>query len=298
MLPLYQMLLSHNALILDVVGYSQIADAELFYQKFPDNIFHYDHGFRLGGYKIILDGSPQGRTAWMKAPYAGTTDNFGVSTMSNDEVLGALNKAVADKRQLLAHCNGDAAAEQLLSCAEKITDKRALAAIRPVMIHAQLLEIEQLPRVRELGFIPSFFIAHCYYWGDVHVENFGRTRADKISPAKSALNQGICFTFHQDTPVVQPDMLQTVWCAVNRKSKNGIILGKKERIPIMEALKAVTVNAAYQYGEEDSKGTLTVGKKADFVVLERNPLEVPMEEIKDIAICQTYKSGECVYTRE
>lgn len=297
MLPLYQMLLAQNALTLDVVGYPQLDDEKLFYDAFPDSAAGYVNGFRLGGYKIILDGSPQGRTAWMKTPYVGSDDCFGVSSMTDEQVLAALRKAVADGRQLLAHCNGDAAVEQLLSAAEKIADKQALAAIRPVIIHAQLLETAQLPRVKELGFLPSFFVAHCYYWGDVHIQNFGMARAETISPAKSALEQGIRFTFHQDTPVLEPDMLRTVWCAVNRKTKDGVLLGEAERISALDALKAVTINAAYQYGEEASKGTLAPGKKADFVVLEQDPLQVPSEEIADIPILQTYKSGKCIYKK-
>jgi len=131
----------------------------------------------------------------------------------------------------------------------------------------------------------------------VHIQNFGMARAETISPAKSALEQGIRFTFHQDTPVLEPDMLRTVWCAVNRKTKDGVLLGEAERISALDALKAVTINAAYQYGEEASKGTLAPGKKADFVVLEQDPLQVPSEEIADIPILQTYKSGKCIFKK-
>lgn len=295
MLPLYQMLLHQDALTLDVVGYPQLADAQLFYDTLSSCAEGYCHGFRLGGYKIILDGSPQGRTAWMKTPYVGTKDCYGVSTMTGEQVRAALQTAVKDNRQLLAHCNGDAAAEQLLTEAEALVDPAALAAIRPVIIHAQLLEPEQLPRVKALGFLPSFFVAHCYYWGDVHIQNFGRERAGKISPARSALDRGVRFTFHQDTPVIEPDMLQTVWCAVNRKTKNGVVL--EEQIPVWDALKAVTIHAAYQYGEEQTKGSLEAGKQADFVILEQNPMTVRPEKIKDIAVLQTYQAGICVFDK-
>lgn len=96
-----------------------------------------------------------------------------------------------------------------------------LAALRPVMIHAQLLGRDQLPEVRRLGVIPSFIVAHVYHWGDVHLENLGPGRAEAISPAGSAAEQGIPFTFHQDAPVIRPDMLETVWCAVNRVTRAG-----------------------------------------------------------------------------
>jgi len=298
MMPIYRMLLSENILTLDVVGYPQISDAELFYSRFSENAENYRSGFRLGGCKIILDGSPQGRTAWMKTPYAGTTDSFGVSCLTDEAVFDAIQNCLQNNRQLLAHCNGDNAAEQYLRCAEMIQERTALAALRPVMIHAQLLETKQLPRLKKLGMIPSFFAAHCYHWGDVHIKNFGKPRAEKISPAGSAARLGLPFTFHQDAPVIEPNMLETVWCAVNRTTKIGVTLGKDECIPVYEALKAVTVNAAYQYGEESSKGRLSSGMKADFIILDHDPLTVPSQEIRDIRVLETYKSGVCVYSEK
>lgn len=293
MLPLYSMLLGRGLFSLDVVGYPSIAEADRLYDALSDYSGQYRDHFRLGGYKIILDGSPQGRTAWMKTPYAGTTDCYGVSSMSSGDVEAALKKALAEKRQLLAHCNGDAAAEQLLLCA--MEQGESIASIRPVMIHAQLLAVDQLPRVKALGVIPSFFVAHCYYWGDTHIENFTFERAKKISPAASAAALGIPFTFHQDTPVLPPDMMRTVWCAVNRKTKNGVTLGAEERISVYDALKAVNVNAAYQYGEENEKGSITEGKKADFAVLNGDPLKCAPEKLNDIAVIGTYKDGERIF---
>lgn len=292
MLELYRMLLANSALMLDVVGYPQIADADLFYEAFSKNAESYDQNFRLGGYKIILDGSPQGRTAWVKEPYLGSTKEYGVSSMSDEAVCEALRRAVEAKRQLLAHCNGDAAAEQLLRCAEKTAVGSDLAKIRPVIVHAQLLAAEQLERVKRLGFIPSFFVAHCYYWGDAHIENLGLARAGRISLANSARRLGIRFTFHQDAPVVEPDMFMTIWCAANRRTKAGICLGEQERISVSDAIKAITIDAAYQYGEESSKGTLAAGKKADFIILDRNPLTAAPDEVKEVRVIQTYKSGK------
>lgn len=297
MLPLYQMLLQNQLLTLDVVGYPQIADADIFYQTFLQNAVQYQSHFRLGGYKIILDGSPQGRTAWMKTPYQGTTDYFGVSSMSDEAVEAALVKAVADKRQLLAHCNGDAAAEQFLNAAQKVAAPEVLSQIRPVIVHGQLLAKDQLERVKEYGMIPSFFVAHCYYWGDIHIENFGMERASAISPTKSALQKDILFTFHQDTPVLEPDMLQTVWCAVNRRTKNGITLGKEEQISVREALKAVTIHAAYQYGEESAKGSIEPGKNADFIILTEDPLHTASDRLNQIKVQETYRSGERIFAR-
>ena len=125
-------------------------------------------------------------------------------------------------------------------------------------------------------------------------KNLGK-RAYRISPAKEALDNNIIFTFHQDTPVLEPNMLETIDIAVNRKTKNGIILGEDEKIDVYDALKAVTINAAYSYFEEDKKGSIKPGKVADFVILSDNPLTVDKEKIKDIKILNTWKNGKEVY---
>ena len=103
------------------------------------------------------------------------------------------------------------------------------------------------------------------------------------------------FTFHQDTPVIPCDMMETVWCAVNRVTKNGVQLGPEQRISVYDALKAVTVHAAWQYGEEKEKGTLAVGKQANLVRLSANPLEVRPEALREVSVVSTWKQGEAVY---
>ena len=163
------------------------------------------------------------------------------------------------------------------------------------MIHAQTVRHDQLSRMARVGMIPSFFAAHVYHWGDVHLKNLGRARADRISPARAAQKRGMPYTFHQDTPVLPPDMLETVWCAVNRVTGEGVLLGEEERVSVQEALEAVTIHAAYQYFEEDRKGSLKEGKLADLVILSANPLTVPPQDIKNIRVLETVKEGETVY---
>ena len=151
--------------------------------------------------------------------------------------------------------------------------------------------------MKVLGMIPSFFIAHTYYWGDIHRKNFGEERANRISPARDAMEYEMKFTFHQDTPVVPPDMMRTVFCAVNRISRTGKEMGKEQKIPVLEALKAITSYAAYQYHEENEKGTITVGKYGDFVVLDRNPLETEPGLLADIQVLMTIKENQMIYKR-
>lgn len=294
--PLYQMLLKGNRLWLDVVGYADAASGDALLREFPEAVKRYDRHFKLGGYKMFLDGSPQGRTAWMRAPYRDTPDYCGYGTLSDEAVRANILLALSHNMQILAHCNGDAAAEQYIDAVAALEEEgKDVAALRPVIIHAQLLGCDQLARVRACGLLPSFFVAHVYHWGDVHITNFGRERAEKISPAASALKAGIRFTFHQDAPVIEPNMLETVWCAVNRKTRAGVSLGADEGVSTLEALKAVTCNAAYQYFEEGEKGSIRAGKQADLVILDRDPLKTEPEQLREIRVLETVKGGETVY---
>ena len=200
--------------------------------------------------------------------------------------------------QILVHCNGDRACQQYIDMYRIAKEETASTNdIRPVIIHAQLLGEDQLDEVKELNMIPSFFVAHVYHWGDIHIKNFGMQRASKISLLKSAEDKGITFTLHQDAPVIEPNMLETIWVAVTRTTKNGVSLGEEERIEPLEALKAVTKNAAYQYFEEDTKGTIREGKLADLTILDKNPLKVDYEAIKDIQVIETIKEGETIFKR-
>ncbi len=300
--PLFNLLQyasSLNILKLDVVGYIDLANCRELMKQQDTYKNQYKNHFKLGGYKIFIDGSPQGRTAWITFPYRNSDNYYGYPVLSDEELYKLIYQALQDHQQLLAHCNGDAAAEQYITQFEKVIyDHPELDSMRPVMIHAQLVRKDQLKRMKKINMIPSFFIAHTYYWGDIHIQNFGIERASFISPAKDAVDLNIPFTFHQDTPVLPPDMLKTLWCAVNRKTKNGVSIGENERITIQEALKAITVYPAYQYFEENQKGCLRVGNKADLVILDQNPLEANSNEIDKIKVIETIKDGKTIYVYE
>lgn len=295
--PMYQMLKDTKTLFLDVVCYCGTETGAQFAEKFREHRGKYLDHMKIGGYKIFLDGSPQGRTAWMREPYENSKDYCGYGTMSDKQVYSAFKKAVTENVQLLAHCNGDRAAQQYLETGEKLLKQGYdISKIRPVIVHGQLMGKDQLKTAKDLGFITSFFVAHVYHWGEIHLENFGKDRGSHISPAGSALKENLIFTFHQDAPVINPDMLETIWCSVERKTKGGICLAPEERIPVYEALKAVTINAAYQYFEEKEKGSIEEGKKADLIILDKNPLTCKHSEIKNIKVLCTMKEGIRVYS--
>ena len=297
LIQIYKKILSNNILKIDLISDMNFKEKEEIKNAFPQNIKKYYKNMKFLGYKIFLDGSPQLRTAWMKTPYNVIQENeekyYGINTMSDKEVREAVNQAKNDNMQILAHCNGDKAAEQYINAIKNIDLKNE----RSVMIHAQLLDTDQLEDVKKCHIIPSFFVAHTYYWGDTHIKNFGIKRASKISPLKSAINKNIIFTLHQDSPVIEPNMFETIWCAVNRKTKSNVILGKKEQISVLDAVKAVTINAAYQYFEEDKKGSIKEGKIANLIIVDKNPLKIEKDKIREIKILETIKEGQTLYNR-
>lgn len=296
MLPVYKSLIDDNSLFVDLVVYCDSAAFEYVKKEMPDTVMKYKNRFKTGGIKIFLDGSPQGKTAWMKTPYNGTNNYYGTQTMSDDDILFAMKTAAENNTQIIAHCNGDAACGQFLDCLEKARqDYPAIKDLRPVIIHAQFITEAQVRRAAKLGAVLSFFAAHVYHWGDVHIENFGFERASALSPAVWAEKYGVPFTMHQDSPVIEPDMTETLWCAANRQTKSGRVLGAEQKISVFSALKAVTVNAAYQYFEENSKGSIEPGKAADITVLSGDPLNTAPENLRSIKVLKTIKNGAVIY---
>jgi len=176
---------------------------------------------------------------------------------------------------------------------------RDVEARRPVMVHAQTVREDQLDRMRSLGIFPSFFPTHCFYWGDWDVASvLGRERAYRISPARSAARRGMRFSLHNDAPVVPPNILFLIWNAVTRLSRGGEVIGPDQRLTPAEALRAVTLDAAYQHFEEATKGSIEVGKLADMAVLSANPLRVAHAAIKDIVVLATLKEGVLIHLLE
>ena len=263
----------------------------------------YSNGFRNGGAKFILDGSPQGRTAWLSQPYAegpeGAAEDY-VAYPSYDpeawrgRIGGLLERGVP----VLAHANGDAAIELMIDGVAEALAGMPMPDHRSVIIHAQLIRADQLDRLPALGIIPSYYAVHPFFWGDWHRRSFGEERAAFISPLRATLDRGIPFTIHNDSPVVPPDMMRLLSIAVNRETRGGFVLGPEQRLSVEEALHAVTLGAARQYFEEDEKGSITPGKRADLVILGANPITADPAELADIPILETFSSGRSIYRRE
>jgi hypothetical protein len=266
----------------------------------------YEGRLKLGGLKLTLDGSPQGKTAFLTKPYLTPVpgcdrDCRSAPTMSQEAVDAACLRAYRAGIQVYAHCNGDGAIDMMIRAHERGLDvlgqRRSGKNRRTVVVHSQIMRPDQIDAYARTGLLPTFFTNHTYYWGDTHAANLGSDRADFISPMRAAIDRGILPTNHSDCPVTAVDPLFTVWSAVNRVSRSGAVIGAAQRITPYEALQAITANAARQYFEEERKGTLAEGKLADLVVLDGNPLKVRAADIKGLAVLATYKEGREVYSR-
>jgi hypothetical protein len=252
---------------------------------------------RIGGIKLTIDGSPQGRTAWLHDPVPvpppGKDASYNGYPAIDLKLFNAkLAEAATNNWQVFVHVNGDEAMQTLIDGVWKngLTGKRTIA------IHSQVVRRDQLEDMKKLDIQPSFFANHTWYWGDWHRDvALGPKRADFISPQATAWDIGLRPTAHNDSPVVPPDMMRLIWSSVNRRTQSGDILGPLERIPVYRALQQVTINAAWQIHEDADKGSLAPGKRADLVVLDANPLTIAPDKLNTIRVVATIKDGRTIY---
>ena len=254
---------------------------------------------KIGPRKLFSDGSIQIFTAYMSKPYhtafRGDSDYRGYPIYERDELTSHITALHEAGHQIHIHVNGDGAGDDVLHAFEVAQDRHPRTDHRHTIIHGQTLRDDQLDKMASLGLTVSFFSYHVYVWGDRHREIFlGPERAKRISPAASAAERGIRFTLHNDTPVTPMRPLPLIWCAVNRLTASGHQLGPEQRISPLQALRAHTIDAAWQVFREDDLGSIETGKSADFAVLSKNPLE-HAETIKDIEVDATIKDGETIF---
>lgn len=300
----YKAMAAKGELFLDVYAYPDIQMAED-YMKANGTQPSYTNHFRIAGVKLSLDGSPQGKTAWLSKPYKvpppGANKNYRGYPAIPDATVSEKLVATAFQNnwQIITHCNGDAAADAYIRAVRMAGDLYGNKDRRSVMIHAQTVREDQLDSMKVLGIIPSFFSMHTFYWGDWHdQETLGRERAFRISPTQSALKRGMIFTEHHDAPVANPDAIRILSATVNRVSRSGVIIGPDQRVTVYQGLKSLTDWAAYAAFEDNLKGTLSVGKLADFVIIDKNPMKIDPMTITDISINATIKEGKTIYKKQ
>ena len=287
---------------IDVVAYPDIL--EMGNNKAMDGPYYsrdYTQHFRIGGVKMTMDGSPQGKTAWLSRPYYKVPEGkpagyAGYGVLSSEQANDLMTQAFQKGWQVLAHANGDAAIDQLIGAVRVASERVPGTDRRPVMIHGQVLRKDQVPQIAALGIFPSLFPMHTFYWGDWHRDSvLGPERAENISPTGWVLAHGMRFTSHHDAPVAFPSSVRVLAATVNRTTRTGQVLGAEHRVDPATALKSMTLWAAYQHFEEDRKGSIETGKLADFVVLSDNPVTMPRSQLSSLKVLQTIKEDHSVY---
>lgn len=246
---------------------------------------------RFGAVKFIADGSIQGFTGCLSQPYLDGSSN-GIWNM-DPEKLKQYAKVYNDAEiQINCHCNGDLASAAFLEAAKEALAEHAWSENRHTIQHAQLMDEAQLTETKSLNMCVNLFSNHIYYWGDQHRDKIlGAGRAERLDPANMALSLGVPFSLHSDANITPIAPLFNAWCAVNRVTATGKELGPQEKIPVEDALYAMTMGAAYVLKLDGEIGSITIGKKADFTVLREDPYTVDPTKLKDIQVVTTIFGG-------
>jgi len=289
--------------IIDVIAFPFITDLDNILKEFPLASWgKYNNGFKIGGVKITIDGSPQGKTAYFTSPYltggpGGEKNWKGELTFPQDMVNQMVKKVYEMNVPLNLHCNGDASIDAFLTAYEYARAGDYSKPWNVTTIHSQFMRKDQMAKFVKYNIRPSFYTLHTYYFYEAHLNNRGFDQANYISPVRDAIYIGMKPTNHTDFVVAPLDQMMMLWSAVNRISRASVEVGPEQCIKPFEGLQCMTINVAKQYEEENSKGSLKEGKRADLVILDQNPLKVDPMKIKDINVIETIKDGKSVYKK-
>jgi predicted amidohydrolase YtcJ len=293
---------AEQGLPVDVIAYPDVLEAQDYIKANVSR--EYSGRVRVGGCKLTIDGSPQGFTALRDRPYYDPVGNYppgysGYAAVTAEQVQDAVNWCYENGIQIITHANGEGASDMLIAALGAAQDKYGDPGNRPVLIHGQFLREDQVDSYKELGVFLSLFPMHTFYWGDWHREHtVGPVNADNISPTGWVRKRGMMFGSHHDAPVAFPDSMRILSATVTRRTRSGDILGPSQRVDVMTALKAMTIWPAWQQFEEGRKGSIEVGKIADFVILSGDPTAVDPETLADLKVEVTIKDNEVVYDAE
>jgi predicted amidohydrolase YtcJ len=284
---------------IDIVAYPDVmVDRNYIKDNVSDS---YTQRMRVGGAKLTIDGSPQGFTAFRDRPYYDPVGEYasfykGYAAVTNEQVMDAIDWAFENNIQILTHSNGEAASDLLIAAIKDATTKHGEADRRAVLVHGQFLREDQVNSLQTLNIFPSIFPMHTFYWGDWHRDHtVGPVLAENISPTGWIRQRGMMFGTHHDAPVAFPDSMRVLDATVTRRTRSGDILGPTQRVNVMTALKAMTIWPAWQHFEADSKGSIEVGKLADFVILSKDPTAVDPETLDTLKVLMTIKEDTVVF---
>jgi hypothetical protein len=257
-----------------------------------------DDMLRFCGLKFFFDGAISARTAAVTEPYCDKPGFYGVMSTTREIAEDLLEKAYAAGYRVSCHANGDRAIAMYLDIMEKLQAKYPREDPRNRDIHCTVITKELVAKIKRLGILPTIFGPYPYYHGDKLLVPFGEERLERMFAARTFLDEGVKLAAHSDHPCAPFPPLMAIHALVNRTTKAGKPIGRTQRITTMEALRLYTINSAYQSFDEDRLGSIEVGKFADFVILSRDILTIPTEEIKDITVDATIVGGKIVYERK
>jgi len=253
---------------------------------------------RVAGYKLVADGSNQGFTGLQREPYL-NSDSRGIAYMSAEDLQATAVDRAKKGWQLAIHGNGDAAIDNILDACEAARNAGVdMKKVRVRIEHCSILHDDQIARMKDLGVSASFLIGHVHYWGvAMRDEVFGIEKSKLLDRCNSVEKAGVGFTLHSDFMVTDPVPLHMIEMAVTRKTwkEPDFVLAPDEAISVESAIRALTSEAAWQLFSEHEVGSLEAGKLADFLILEKNPLKVNTDTIKDIKVLETWMDGQPVY---
>ena len=260
-----------------------------------------DEWVRRTGWKIVSDGSNQGRTGLQREAFIGSEGENakGMAYIEKDVLDGAVERRLREGWAVCVHANGDAAIDRALDAFAKAKAKGLDPAAKRCRIeHCSILHDEQIEKMAELGLSPSFLIGHVHYWGKAFVEDiFGLEKASKLDRAGACEDQGIRWSLHSDDPVTEMNPLRCMENAVVRNMwRSDELLSPEERVSAAAALRAMTIDAAWQCHSDHEVGSLEAGKFADFVVLAEDPLAVAPETLGEIKVLETWVDGRQVFS--
>ena len=264
-----------KGLPVDVIAYPDVLEAKDYIAQHVSR--EYEGKVRVGGCKLTIDGSPQGFTALRDRPYYDPVGDYppgyaGYASVTMEKVQDAVNWCYENGIQIITHANGEGASDMLIAAIGAAQKKYGDPGNRPVLIHGQFLREDQVDSYKRLGVFMSLFPMHTFYWGDWHRDHtVGPVNADNISPTGWVRERGMKFGSHHDAPVAFPDSMRILSATVTRRTRSGDILGPSQRVDVMTALKAMTIWPAWQQFEENDKGSIEVGKLADFRSAVRRP---------------------------
>lgn len=270
----------------------QGAHASEFCERFRELAQQSSERLRVSGVKILLDGSIQGFSARLRWPgYYNDAPN-GLWYTSPHQLIDLLVRALEANLSVHIHVNGDEAIELALDLIEEALWMQPRRDHRITLQHCQMADAAQFRRMSALGLCANLFANHLFFWGDQHYgTTIGPERAQRLNACASALANGVPLAIHSDAPVTPLDPLFTAWCATNRETATGRVLGPHERLSIADALRAVTLGAAYTLKLDQEIGSIECGKRADFAVLEDDPTETNPAGLKDVQVWGTVQGG-------